>query len=80
MIDDLLILVGRFHPLIIHLPIGFIVLGILIEFNKKSLKWSNDALKFIFYWATITGIFSIVSGFLQYRNGGYLWETVQIYQ
>ena len=77
MLDDFLILVGRFHPLIIHLPIGFIVLGILIEFNKKSLKWSNDALKFIFYWATITGIFSIISGFLQYQNGGYLWETVQ---
>ena len=44
MLDDLLILIGRFHPLIIHLPIGFIVLGILIEFNSKKLKWSNDAL------------------------------------
>ena len=31
MLDDFLILIGRFHPLIVHLPIGFIVLGILIE-------------------------------------------------
>ena len=77
MLDDLLILIGRFHPLIIHLPIGFIVLGILIELNSKKLKWSNDALKFIFFWATITGILSIVSGYLQYQNGGYLWQTVQ---
>ena len=37
MLDDFLILIGRFHPLIVHLPIGFIVLGILIELNKKSL-------------------------------------------
>ena len=72
-----MILIGRFHPLIIHLPIGFIVLGILIELNSKKLKWSNDALKFIFFWATITGILSIVSGYLQYQNGGYLWQTVQ---
>ena len=64
MLDDLLILIGRFHPLIIHLPIGFIVLGILIELNSKKLKWSNDALKFIFFWATITGILSIISGYL----------------
>ena len=41
MLDDFLILIGRFHPLIIHLPIGFIVLGILIELNSKKLKWSN---------------------------------------
>ena len=37
MLDDFFILIGRFHPLIVHLPIGFIVLGILIELNKKSL-------------------------------------------
>ena len=77
MLDDFLIFIGRFHPLIVHLPIGFIVLGILIELNKKKLGWSNDALKFIFFWASITGVFSIISGFFQYQNGGYLWETVQ---
>ena len=77
MLDDFLILIGRFHPLIVHLPIGFIVLGILIELNKKKLGWSNDALKFIFFWASITGVFSTISGFFQYQNGGYLWETVQ---
>ena len=62
MIDDLLILLGRFHPLIIHLPIGFIVLGVLIELNKNNLKWSKEALQFIFFWASITGIFSIITG------------------
>ena len=35
-LDDLIILLGRLHPLIIHLPIGFIILGILIELNKKK--------------------------------------------
>ena len=77
MFDDLIILFGRLHPLIIHLPIGFIILGILIELNKKNFKWSNDALTFIFFWATITGIFSIISGFFQYQKEGYLWENIK---
>ena len=77
MIDDLLILLGRFHPLIIHLPIGFIVLGVLIELNKNNLKWSKEALQFIFFWASITGIFSIITGYFQYQKEGYLWETIQ---
>ena len=79
MIDSLLVLLGRFHPLIIHLPIGFIVMGLLIEINKKNFKWSEEALKFIFFWAAISGVFSIVSGYFQYQKGGYLWETVDLH-
>ena len=79
MLDDFLILIGRFHPLFVHLPIGFIILGILIELNKKKLGWSNEALKFIFFWASITGVLSIITGFLQYQNEGYLWETIQFH-
>ena len=76
MVENLLALIGRFHPLIIHLPIGFIVMGLLIELNKKKFNWSNDSLKFIFFWASISGVLSIISGYFQYQKGGYLWDTV----
>ena len=79
MVDSLLALLGRFHPLIIHLPIGFIVMGLLIELNKKKFKWSNNSLKFIFFWASISGVLSIISGYFQYQKGGYLWETVDLH-
>jgi len=36
--DSILTLIGRFHPIIIHLPIGFIIIGLLIELNRKNLK------------------------------------------
>ena len=74
MVENLLALIGRFHPLIIHLPIGFIVMGLLIELNKKKFNWSNDSLKFIFFWASMSGVLSIISGYFQYQKGGYLWE------
>ena len=76
MVENLLALIGRFHPLIIHLPIGFIVMGLLIELNKKKFNWSNDSLKFIFFWASMSGVLSIISGYFQYQKGGYLWDTV----
>ncbi|MDC3132991.1 hypothetical protein OA501_02110, partial [Flavobacteriaceae bacterium] len=65
--------------MIIHLPIGFIVMGLLIEINKKKFKWSEEALKFIFFWATISGVFSIISGYFQYLKEGYLWDTVDLH-
>ena len=75
--DILLNLIGRFHPLIIHLPIGFILIGLLIEINSKKFKSSNKILKFIFLWSSITCFISVLTGFLQYQNEGLLWESIQ---
>lgn len=75
--DILLNLIGRFHPLIIHLPIGFILIGLLIEINSQKFKSSNKILKFIFLWSSITCFISVLTGFLQYRNEGLLWESIQ---
>ena len=75
--DILLNLIGRFHPLIIHLPIGFILIGLLIEINSQKFKSSNKILKFIFLWSSITCFISVLTGFLQYQNEGLLWESIQ---
>jgi len=76
-LDILLNLIGRFHPLIIHLPIGFILIGLLIEINSQKFKSSNKILKFIFLWSSITCFISVLTGFLQYQNEGLLWESIQ---
>ncbi|MBJ24553.1 MAG: hypothetical protein CMC91_00150 [Flavobacteriaceae bacterium] len=75
--DVLLNFAGRFHPIIIHLPIGFIVIGLLIEVNSQKFQSPNKILKFIFLWASITCFFSVLTGFLQYQNEGLLWESIQ---
>ena len=74
--DSILTLIGRFHPIIIHLPIGFIIIGLLIEFSRKKFKESKNILIFIFSWGTISCILSIISGFLQYLQEGLLWESI----
>ena len=70
--DILLNLIGKFHPLIIHLPIGFILIGLLIEINSKKFESPNKILKFIFLWSSITCFISVLTGFLQYQNEGLL--------
>ena len=43
--DFILDLIGRFHPLIVHLPIGFIVIGLMSDlfFRKgKTGAWKNE--------------------------------------
>ena len=75
--ESILTFIGRFHPLIVHLPIGFILLALLLEFNRSKFKESEKILKFILYWVLLSGVFSILSGYLQYQQEGYLWESVQ---
>src|SRR5210317_101231 len=75
--DSFLTFIGRFHPLIVHLPIGFIVLALLLETSKSRFKEVENVLKFMLLWVVVSSLFSIVSGYLQYRQEGYLWESIQ---
>lgn len=75
--DSFLTFIGRFHPLIVHLPIGFIVLALLLETSKSRFKEVENVLKFMLLWVVVSSLFSIVSGYLQYQQEGYLWESIQ---
>ena len=75
--DAFLTFIGRFHPLLVHLPIGFILLALLIEFNRKNFNESEKVLKFTLFWTIVSGVFSLISGFFQYQQEGYLWKTIQ---
>ena len=70
-------LIGRFHPLFVHLPIGFIIIGLMLDFFFRNKKEHTPVLRFVFLWAFITSIFSIITGYLQYDREGYAWESVQ---
>ena len=70
-------LIGRFHPLFVHLPIGFIIIGLMLDFFFRNKKEHQPVLSFVFLWAFISSIFSIITGYLQYDREGYAWESVQ---
>ncbi len=65
--------VGKFHPLIIHLPIGiltlFIVLGFIIP--RKQLQESYKIIGLIILVSALSATFSCISGFVLSRSGEY---------
>ena len=80
MIDFILPLFGRFHPILVHLPIGILIFGIFLVFlSKKDSSKYLDAVRLAFLLGGIAAVLSSISGFLQYQYEGYSWETVQFH-
>lgn len=66
---------GRFHPLLVHLPIGFVILLVGALFFAKSIptRW----LQLGFLWSTLAALFSCLTGTLLYTGEGFSWASVQ---
>ena len=80
MIDFILPLFGRFHPILVHLPIGFLVFGVIliVGFGKKYSLYS-PIIQLAFLLGGISALLASISGFLQYQNEGYSWDTVKFH-
>jgi uncharacterized membrane protein len=64
--DVLKQLLGRLHPLIVHLPIGFIILGLLLQWHDRKKKQFNNVITLIYKWGGISAVFACITGYLQY--------------
>ncbi|MCJ7468487.1 MAG: hypothetical protein MUO53_17540, partial [Maribacter sp.] len=70
-------LLGRLHPIIIHLPIGFIVLALILQWFDRKKKDYQTLIPLIYLWAGIFAIMACITGFLQYKGEGYAFATVK---
>ncbi|MFX0555637.1 c-type cytochrome domain-containing protein [Maribacter sp. CXY002] len=75
--DILKQLIGRLHPLIVHLPIGFIILGLLLQAYDRKGKVHKEVIGLIYLWAGYTAVFACLSGYLQYLGEGYAFDSVK---
>ncbi len=66
---------GRFHPLVVHLPIGILLMaGILQLISLKSKKYANlldPAIGLTLLWGGISSIGAVGIGWLLSLQGGY---------
>ena len=64
---------GRFHPLVVHLPIGFLILAIIFGFLIRRQKYANlkPAFNLILLFGTVSAFIAVVLGFLLAGSGGY---------
>jgi len=71
---DMVRFIGRFHPVLLHLPIGILLLVSLIEFGRMigiGKRGSGSTTVGVFFGAA-SAVVAAVVGFLLYHGGG--WE------
>ncbi|TXG38375.1 c-type cytochrome domain-containing protein [Seonamhaeicola maritimus] len=78
--SDFVIFLGRFHPLIVHLPIGFIVLAAIMEglshFKKKKYNGLDKAIAITIFCGAIGAVLSVIIGLMLANQGGYIEDTL----
>ena len=74
---DLVAFLGRFHPLVVHLPIGFLLLGILLHFFfKQKDSGFQKVTSWIFLAGAISAVLAVALGWMLASNGGYGEDTL----
>src|SRR5260221_14790770 len=65
--------VGRFHPLIVHFPIAFLLLVPLLELAGSVRRWNRvrDAAEFVLALAVVSAFVAVFLGWLLAWSGGY---------
>lgn len=75
---DLVVFLGRFHPLVVHLPISFILLALLLEIVSRFPKYSElkPAVSFVLMLGFLSSIIAVVAGLLLSVGGDYGGSTL----
>ncbi len=80
--EDLSIFFGRFHPLVVHLPIGIFMLAFLMELASRYKKYKNvdNAIPFALLIGSISASVAALLGFLLSYSGDYDNNTLWWHQ
>lgn len=70
---DFLFFLGRFHVLVLHLPIGIILLAIVGEFLARVPRYSHvdAASEFLWKLGSLTAVLAAVLGLMHAGEGGF---------
>ena len=76
--SNFMIFVGRFHPLVVHLPIGFLILAGITQFAARIPKFHplKPFLKYLWGLGAISAALAVVFGYLLSLSGDYNEDTL----
>lgn len=72
--SDVVLFVGRFHPLLVHLPIGFLLAAFLLEgigWLSPRLEGVGQAVPFLLGLGALGAVVAAIAGSLLALDGGY---------
>ena len=75
-------LIGRFHPVLVHLPIGILLLACFFQFLTLKPRFAilQPAIPAMFFWGMIGAVLSCISGYMLSLSGDYDGELVGRHQ
>lgn len=65
---DFVRFIGRFHPIILHLPIGMVTLALLMEIGALFSRNSSPATRTVMFYAAATSVVAVLAGFLLFQG------------
>lgn len=76
--SDWVLFWGRFHPLIVHLPIGFLLIAGLLELDRLTRRnaVSSHTITLILFWSAVSATMACVFGYMLSLAGGYDTDTL----
>ncbi len=82
MTENLIQFFGRLHPLIVHLPIGVLMLAIALQVLVSFSRYAHFRAFLPLLWFTgfVTAVMACIAGFLLKLSGGYDEEAVDLHQ
>ncbi len=65
--------IGRFHPVLVHLPVGILLIAALFQWLSLKEKFASlqQAARIALFWGMLSAIASCISGYLLSTTDGY---------
>lgn len=81
-ISSLVTFMGRLHPVLVHLPIGILLLASFFQLltTKGRFAFLHPAIPVMFFFGMLTAVFSCITGYLLSLNGEYEEQLVDWHQ
>lgn len=81
-VSDFVLFIGRFHPLVVHLPIGFLILAVILGISSKfeTFKGAYHLLDLTLWLGALSAAIACVMGYMLSLEGGYDTDTVFLHQ
>lgn len=80
--SDWALFFGHFHPLIVHLPIGFLLIAGVLEAGRRlgKINVSDSAIGTVLFWSAVSATVACLFGYLLSLGGGYDREMLESHQ
>ncbi|MEX2233086.1 MAG: c-type cytochrome domain-containing protein [Cyclobacteriaceae bacterium] len=80
--SDWILFFGRFHPLVLHLPIGFLILAFSLELLSRFDRFSQYkyAVGFVLLAGAVSAVVAAMLGYMLSQEGGYDADLLAAHQ